>query len=155
GDEPESSLEGLVEASGLPFRNGALKVLLLITDAPPQTKANSLTMPKASEMLRDKKIDQIHLIINSAHRKIYEPLWKVGKGNFFDLQEASKVTPKSKGFASLLPLLSQGIADTIDAKVPEAPKASDPPAPPAPAAPAAIASAKPPPPRAATPPSPP
>jgi hypothetical protein len=154
-DDPESSLDALVLAGKQPFRDRALRVLLLITDQPPQTKGNSILMPKAIPQLREQKIDQIHLIVNPADRKVYEPLWGVAKGGFFDLKEASRVTPESKGFASLLPELSKGIADTIEAAGPAAPRASDPPAPPAPAPPASIASEKAPPPRAATPPSPP
>lgn len=149
GDPPESSLEGLVEASKLPFRRGALKVLLLITDDLPKTEGKkSLKMEEAIKELKEKAIDQIHLIVKEGDLPTYRKLREVAKGGFFDLQEASK----GKQFASLLPVLSQ---EVIEAAGPEAPRALDPPTPPVPAPPASIASEKPAPPRAATPPSPP
>lgn len=156
GDLPESSMEALTTAAKHPFRSGALRVLLLITDERPQTRGNSMPLASALKLLKDRKIDQIHLIVNPAHRPIYEKLHAVAKGGYFDLQKASKVGPGSEGFTSLLPVLSQGIADTIEAAGPAAPRAADPPTPPPPPPPpAGLASEKPPPPRAATPPAPP
>lgn len=151
GDEPESSLEALALAATLPYRPGALRILLLITDAPPQTKGNALKMPAAIAKLKDGKIEQIHLIINTKDQTVYNQLRAVGKGGFFDLQEASRA---GKGFASLLPELSKGIADRLDAAAPDTPLATAPPVPPPSAAAMAPLSEKPPAPEAAPPPRP-
>ncbi len=136
GDDPESSLDGIVEGTKYPFRPNALKVLLLITDEKPQTKGNSVTMAVAQKALRDKKIDQVHLIIKTADMPNYAGLQQVAKGGFFDFNQASKKTKETDGFASLLPLLSKEIATTIgapepvskDPPVPESAKTPDPPA---------------------------
>jgi MFS family permease len=120
GDDPESSLDGIVEATKYPFRPKALKVLLLITDEKPQTKGNSVTMAIAQKALRDKKIDQVHLIIKKADMPNYKGLQDVAKGGFFDFEQASKKGKGNEGFASLLPLLSREIATTIGAPEPMA-----------------------------------
>lgn len=132
GDDPESSLDAIVEATKYPFQPKALKVLLLITDEKPQTKGNSATMLVAQKALRDKKIDQVHLIIKKADMLNYADLQQVAKGGFFDFQQASKKTAGNEGFASLLPLLSKEIATTIGAPEPvaKAPPAPDSAAPP-------------------------
>src|SRR5206468_3766879 len=105
--------------------------------------------------LKEKKIDQIHLIVNEPHRKEYERLRAVGKGGFFDFKVASTVSPTNKGFASLLPVLSQGITESIEAAGPATPTATAPPAPPAAAPPQGKSSGEPPPPKPAPPQAPP
>jgi hypothetical protein len=132
GDEPESSLNGLKMAAEYPFRSNALKILLLITDALPQTRGNSVLMPKAVEVLKDLKIDQVHLIVKKAHLPTYQALQKNAKGGFFDLEEASKGVA---GFTGLLPILSKEIVTTIGAaeavsKAPPQPDSAPPPPPP-------------------------
>lgn len=122
GDEPESSLDAIVKAAEQPFRGKALKVLLLITDAPPQTKGNSVRMPTALKVLKDKGIDQVHLIVQPRDLPTYQQLQQVAKGSFFDLQKTSKA-----GFASLLPILSNEIARTTVADQPAGPLAKEPP----------------------------
>jgi hypothetical protein len=117
GDDPESSLDGIVEATKYPFRPKALKVLLLITDEKPQTKGNSVTMAIAQKALRDKKIDQVHLIIKKADEPNYKGLQLDAKGGIFDFHVASK---QAEGFKSILPLLSKEIATTIGAPEPVA-----------------------------------
>src|SRR5205085_1128350 len=69
----------------------------------------------------------------------------------FNLEQASKA---GKGFAGLLPELSRGIADTIEAAGPAAPQAMAPPAPPAPAQPPNLSGEKPKPLGVPTPPKP-
>lgn len=127
GDNPDSSLDGLEVAAKLPFRNNAQRVLLLITDEEPQTKGNSVTLAQAQQILRDKKIDQVHLVVDEKkHKKHYEPLHNVAKGRSFDL-----VAETTRGFADLLPILSKEIAIT-SAPEPEAVVTRPPPAPPPP-----------------------
>ena len=132
GDDPESSLDAIVEAAKYPFRPGALRVLLLITDEKPQTKGNSVPMKRALEVLAEKKIDQVHLVIKKADLPDYQALQNGRKGGFFDFQQASKKVPGTEGFASLLPLLSKEIATTLGApepvaKVPPLPGTAPPP----------------------------
>ncbi len=145
GDEPESSLDALKMAAELQdFRAGARRVLILITDAAYQTKGNAVTMDKALKALKAGGIDQVHLIVKAkhlnpfqAHTKNFVPgyreIHKVTKGAFFDLDKATKGA--GKGFADLLPVLSDEIASTIVAAEPGKPAAPPPPPPPPPPAP--------------------
>lgn len=139
GDDPESSLDAMDKAASLPFRDNALRVLLLITDAAPQKKGNSLQMPAALKQLKAKKIDQVHLIVKQADLPSYQALQKMPggfKGGYFDFEKVSKKTKDSEGFASLLPILSKEIVTTIGApepvaKIPAQPGSAPPPPPPA------------------------
>jgi len=117
GDDPESSLDAIVKAANYPFRADALKILLLVTDEPPQTKGNSVKMAAAQQMLRDKNISQMHLIVTERDLPTYRQLQEAVKGGFFDLK---KSTQQPNGFASLLPILSKQIMTTIGAPVPVA-----------------------------------
>ena len=132
GDDPESSLDALVLASKQPFRPGALRVLILITDDEPQTKGNSVLMPAALKMLKENKIDQVHLIVKTKHLPKYEALHKVAKGGFFDFETVSKKTKDNPGFVSLLPILSKEIVTTIGAPEPKATAPAQPEAAPTP-----------------------
>lgn len=116
GDLPENSFEALRLAAGLETRKGAVKVLILITDATPLPHPNlgknfdSIREPleKTKAFLIEKKVRQLHLIIGEPNhvpgandlRWCYEKLWDTSKdppvlgGKFFDLNKIANRTEK-------------------------------------------------------------
>ena len=116
GDTPESSLDGLALAARQPFRADATRVLILITDAPPKIPdKDTESIDEAAGILRENKIDQLHLVINEPHRDIYSVLQHDSPGTIFDLQGA--VSGENK-FESLLPTVSREIARITAASQP-------------------------------------
>ncbi len=116
GDTPESALDGLALAARQPFRADATRVLILITDAPPKIPDKETeSIGEAAEILRQNKIDQLHLVINEPHREIYAPLQDDSPGTVFNLQGA--VSGETK-FATLLPTVSREIARITTASQP-------------------------------------
>lgn len=99
GDIPESSLEGIVEAVKMPFRQGASKILLLITDAPPKVKPGQGTSQSVAEQIfgtqktaavvKAQGIDSVHLVVQRFDLDSYKPLLEAGvdkaSGKSFDL----------------------------------------------------------------------
>ena len=137
---PESSLDATVEAARLPFRQqGATKVLLLITDAPPLVPdKQTRTVKQAADVLREQKIDQLHFVLRREDQRAYRELREAVGGKFFDLQ---RVTVGGEKFATILPELSKAIAATVAAKPVKVEVAPSPPPPALPAAAAATPSA--------------
>ena len=116
GDEPESSLDGLALAARQSFRKDATRVLILITDAPPQIPDKEIqSVDEASDILRDNKIDQLHLVINEPFRDVYTPLQGRSPGTIFNLEDAVRGRDT---FASLLPTVSREIARITTASQP-------------------------------------
>src|SRR5262245_53380452 len=74
------------------------------------------------KVLKDKSIDQLHLICNKGDKETYEALQKVAPGSYFELNPAARL-----GFAGLLPVLSREIARLSIAKGPDSPLAMAPP----------------------------
>lgn len=63
GDTPESGWDALDYASKLPFRADAAKVLIFITDAPPNIPdKDNRSEEEVAGKLRERKIQQLHLI---------------------------------------------------------------------------------------------
>lgn len=78
GDLPESALDALAIAARLPNRPGALKVLLLITDAPPRLPDREMfSIDQTRDELRRNDVKQIHLIVREA-RFQFEQLQRDG-----------------------------------------------------------------------------
>jgi Ca-activated chloride channel family protein len=110
GDEPESTLDALGLAARQPFRAGASKVLLLITDASPRLPDKELgTVEQAAEVLRQNKVEQLHLVTNPAFRNVYEPLQKAAPGEFFPLDATSR---GRESFSRVMPKVGERIAET-------------------------------------------
>ncbi|MFO0968005.1 MAG: vWA domain-containing protein [Gemmataceae bacterium] len=66
GDIPESSLDGMEFASRRPFRKGAYKVLILVTDAPPRIPDKDMKDEfQLGELLRERGINQLHLLLKT------------------------------------------------------------------------------------------
>jgi len=117
GDEPESTLDALVLAAKQPFRHGATRVIVLITDAPPHIPDRDIkSLEEAAAELERREISQLHLVIRPRERFIYERLWTKSKGSFIDLHQAAD--PGRGGFASILPGLGKEIARTVIASKP-------------------------------------
>jgi Ca-activated chloride channel family protein len=111
GDAPESSFDGLATASQQPFRQGASKILLLITDAPPRIPDTEMkSVDDVVKMLSKQGIDQLHLVVDPRDRSIYEKLQVNAKGKYFSLAAASRGTQK---FEDVLPSVAGQIATTF------------------------------------------
>ena len=136
GDDPESSLDGLTEASELKFRGQTTRVLLLITDAPPKLPdLKNKTVADAVKVLQNNKVDQIHLVTKEKDLKnFYKPFQDKFAGKHFDLERVNKGGEK---FAKILPELSKAISNLVAEK--PGGKPDLPPVPPPVALPAAAA----------------
>jgi hypothetical protein len=90
GDNPESALDALWLASQQHFRVGAVKTLLLVTDAEPQIpdmRMRSLDM--LAGVLRDAKIDHLHVVCRRDEMRTYAAIQgAVPEGKFFDIETA-------------------------------------------------------------------
>jgi Mg-chelatase subunit ChlD len=75
GDDPETSYEAIASAAALPdFRKSAVRVLVLITDAPPKGSVQGTGARAATEALRANRIDSLHLVVNRDHTGFYRPV---------------------------------------------------------------------------------
>jgi Ca-activated chloride channel family protein len=110
GDDPESSLDALVLAAHQPFRPQATKVIVLITDALPKIPDKETpSLPEAVNVLRDYKIDQLHMVIQSSDQAAFEGLQASTPGEVFLLSEAAS---GREGFERILPVVGERIAET-------------------------------------------
>ncbi len=110
GDDPESSLDALTLAARQPFRATATKVILLITDAPPHIPdKETQSVAQAASILRDNRINQLHLVIQPSDRPYYESLQASTPGEVFLLSEAAS---GREGFERILPVVGERIAET-------------------------------------------
>jgi len=115
GDLPENALEALRQASKFPVREGAVKVLILITDAPPKIfggEPMDRVIVKTKDYMIGEKVRQVHLIVGAPGgadlQPIYERLWDntplgdkggvVMGGKYFDLNRIAR----GEGFSSVL-----------------------------------------------------
>jgi Mg-chelatase subunit ChlD len=132
-DIPESSLDAVALGSRQAFRAQAARVLILITDAPPKVPDKEIkSVAEATSILRDRKINQLHLVIRSADLPYFTPLQTAAGGKFFDIIRAAG----GAAFAGeLMPAVSREIVRTTIASIPALSAARAPPAP-APAPPA-------------------
>lgn len=118
GDIPESSLEALATASKQPFRKDAVKVIVLITDAPPHNPDEQGRNPEEiGALLKSASIDSLHLVVERSDRKIFERVQNAVGGKYFSLSEAAQ---GKTNYDSILPEISQQIAETVGAKQPAA-----------------------------------
>jgi hypothetical protein len=114
GGEGESSLDGIAEAADYPFRDGAARVVVLVTDGGPKRVDGRVKgTDEAAKYLRERKVDQLHVVALPEHRKAFEPLAEGAKGRHFDLKAARDAA----GFESLARDLAKAI--TAAAPVPQ------------------------------------
>lgn len=119
GDEPESSMDALSLASQSPFAPDAIKVVILITDAPPKEPPS---LEVAQSDLMGHGIDYLHLVIRNADRASFQGLQNSIKGEIFELPDNGLVR---EGFDRSLPAIGQKIAEGIRTGSPLASKVED------------------------------
>jgi von Willebrand factor type A domain len=119
GDPAESSLEALATASEQPFRKDAVRVVVLITDESPHIPDTFQRRPAdVGKILKERHIDQLHLVIERKDRETYEEIQKiVGAGGYFSLGQAAA---GRSNYDTLLPQIGQQIAETAREKQPAA-----------------------------------
>lgn len=135
GDIPESSLEGVSKALEMPFRQGASKVLLLITDAPPKVVPEgrrSEAIENVAQKVKTLGIDSLNVVIHQEDREDYRPLQNAGLlkggGKFFDMKELVR---NEEGFEELLTTFGRDVtAAAMSRSVDVKPEVAPPPAPP-------------------------
>jgi hypothetical protein len=128
GDIPESVLDALVECSRQPWREGALRVILMICDANPKVPDKEVkSLAECTKILRDAKIAQLHLVINKEHQRAYSNLKADIKGEIFDLNALSR---GEMSLDKAMPNVSREIAKLVPPSDPPV-KPVPPPTPPA------------------------
>ncbi|MCI0705690.1 MAG: VWA domain-containing protein, partial [Planctomycetia bacterium] len=122
GDIPESSTEALTEASKLPFRENALKIILLITDAPPKVRDGTVEdkVQATAELLKKSKIDSVHIVVQRQDLDVYKPLMTAGEGKaggkYFNLGD---VVRGDEGFDALLATFSKVVTEAAIITAPD------------------------------------
>jgi hypothetical protein len=150
GDIPESSLEGVMEALNLPFRQGATRVLLLITDAPPKVVPESdlaIAVRKVAGRVKEMGIDTMNLVVDPFDKATYEPLREGSAlkngGVSYDIRDLVR---NEGGFEELLTKFGTDVTTAARARSSDAkPQIAPPPPPPRVGAAAALKAAEAPP----------
>ncbi len=128
GGEGESSLDGVAEAAEFPFRSQVTRVVIVITDEGPKKPDGRMrSVEETAKFIKEKKIDQIHVVTLPELKQAFAPLWEGAKGQYFDLKALNAGT---ESFEKLLPDVSKAIADLVaDRPVgkPELPAVAPPP----------------------------
>lgn len=108
GDTPESSLDALSEAANLNYRKNSIKILILITDAPPRIPDVLIkNMSQLHTVIETKGIKKIHLVVKNEVLDYFKPLLS---GNFYSLSDISK---NGKGLEDAMPHIGKNIAETL------------------------------------------
>ncbi|MBA4064716.1 MAG: hypothetical protein C0501_13575 [Isosphaera sp.] len=133
GDNPESSLDAVVEACAQPFRPGATKVLLVITDNPPKPlyrqgrpyvereEASAAEVREAAARVKAAGIDVVHLVV-PAGLGVYGPLQDAAaeRGKVFDLvSDRAGGGFDERAFDRLIDDFSRDVAKAARAKAPD------------------------------------
>ena len=93
-----------------PFRDSVPRIVLLITDGTPKKVDWRIkSMEEMVNHLKEKKIDQMHVVALPEHRKAFEPLWDGAKGKFLDLAAANM----SGDYDKLLTGLSRAVWESL------------------------------------------
>ena len=89
GDDPEIALDALVRASEMSYREGAQKVLILITDAPPHESGDGsfLSSVTASEVSDRLSANGFAVYAVSYPGSVYESLSSASGGKFYVLSD--------------------------------------------------------------------
>ncbi|MCA9797250.1 MAG: VWA domain-containing protein, partial [Candidatus Eremiobacteraeota bacterium] len=122
-DPPESSLDALVAASRLPFAREAVKVVILITDAPPHVPDRETPSLEAARLaLRSVPIDRLHLVVPTSLSAFFTPLQAEVGGELYPLPEDGALA----GFDRALPEIGESIAKELSTGSPIQSKAEVP-----------------------------
>ncbi len=120
GDGPETSFDALILGAHQPFSATAIKVMVLITDAPPHArgresencgKASSYRAPADGDVIRalkDAQINQLHLVVPSGFQTWYSSLHGAIPGEMFPLGADGR-----QNFDLMLPKIGERIAMAI------------------------------------------
>jgi Ca-activated chloride channel family protein len=121
GDIPESSYDAVALAAGQEFRASAKKIILLITDAGPQ---KGISLKDTAAKLKEKNIDNLHLVIEGGDEVAYKPLQREANGTIFPLSETAggrgNFDRVLDGIANEIIAKSKGIVDTSSGRSPVA-----------------------------------
>jgi Ca-activated chloride channel homolog len=111
GDDPESAFDAIDLASHLSFRENALRILILITDAPPKDPDYSGKGTKEIQnILMSQRIFQLHIAVTNAFISSFAPIQEVAKGELFSLEEIGR---GDSGFEKAMPKIGAKIAEGI------------------------------------------
>jgi Ca-activated chloride channel family protein len=109
GDLPESSYDALAEAARQPFRPDAKKIIVLITDAPPQLPDKETQDPATIfQLFKERGIDQFHIVTKTEFMEFFTPLQSAAPGQTFVLEEDGR-----SGFDQILVGIGSRIAESI------------------------------------------
>ena len=112
-DVPESSLDALMLAIRQPFAPDANKVIILVTDAPPQVPDKETgSIEEVVEAMRDKGIQQVYLVMNTQDPEsmIYLRLLEPARGVAFDLGSGDEFRARAEHFKRTLMALGKTIS---------------------------------------------
>lgn len=112
GDEPESSLDGLMLALKQPFDPEANKVLVLITDAPPHIPdVETQTIEAVVKEIQVQEVDQLHMVIRTRQpdSQIYLKLLEGTRGLAFELGVGDDFRKRAEDFKRTLMALGKTI----------------------------------------------
>lgn len=126
GGDGESSLDGIAEAADFPLREGGRIVLLVTDGGPKRVDGRIRSMDAAIKHLAARRIDQLHVVALAKYRKAFEPLLVAGKGQFYDLANATE----NNEFDRVMTELAKVIAEAVPPA--PVPRPEPPQAPPAP-----------------------
>jgi hypothetical protein len=114
GAEGESSLDGIADAADYEFRGQVTKVIIMVTDeGPKRPDGRMASVEDTAKYVKQKKIDQLHVITLPELMKAFEPLKDGAPGKVYNLLEVQKA---ADGFEKLLPELGKVIADLVAEK---------------------------------------
>jgi len=120
-DIPESSLEGVAAAAEMPYRQGATKMMLLITDAPPKVVPEANTAKAVRDtaaLLTRNKIDSANIVVFPFDKGVYQPILDATPqaGKYFDLKD---VVVGEQGLDALLTSFGAVVGEAAKAKNPD------------------------------------
>lgn len=115
GDEPESSLDALLLALRQPFADGASKVLVLVTDAPPHVPDREVrSLEEVSAALRASGVQQLYLVIRTQdpRSQLYLKLFEGAgtRGLAFELGRGDDFRTRADDFRRTLMSLGKTIS---------------------------------------------
>jgi|GEM_PF-1263649 Mg-chelatase subunit ChlD len=114
GAEGESSLDGIADAADYEFRPQVTRVVIMVTDeGPKKPDGRMASVEDTAKYVKQKKIDQLHVITLPELMRAFEPLKDGAPGKVYNLRDVQKA---ADGFEKLLPELGKAIADLVAEK---------------------------------------
>lgn len=114
GDEPESSLDGVMLACRQPFRADTSKVIVLVTDAPPHVPdRETRSVDEVVQAMAERGIDQCYLVIRTQdpRSQVYLKLLEGRRfGMAFELGRGDEFRARTEDFKRALMKLAKTIS---------------------------------------------